>query len=38
VAGHILGIDFLRKFKVKVVPETSVCLYCSGLARPTSFA
>ncbi len=27
VAGPILGIDFLRKFKVKVVPETSHVLF-----------
>jgi hypothetical protein len=30
VAGPILGIDFLRKFKVKVVPETSEQLHRSN--------
>jgi hypothetical protein len=39
VAGPILGIDFLRKFKVTVAPvmrdqPNTVCLHCSGLARP----
>jgi hypothetical protein len=31
VAGPILGIDFLRKFKVKVVPETSHVLFAYTL-------
>ncbi len=35
VAGPILGIDFLRKFKVKVVPETSHVLFaCTVAASP----
>jgi hypothetical protein len=32
VAGPILGIDFLRKFKVKVVPETSHVLFAYTIA------
>jgi hypothetical protein len=32
VAGPILGIDFLRKFKVKVVPETSHVLFACTTA------
>jgi hypothetical protein len=32
VAGPILGIDFLRKFKVKVVPETSHVLFACNVA------
>ncbi len=35
VAGPILGIDFLKKFKVKVVPETSqVVSACTVAASP----
>ncbi len=35
VAGPILGIDFLRKFKVKVVPETSQVVFaCTVAASP----
>ncbi len=35
VAGPILDIDFLRKFKVKVVPETSHVLFaCTVVASP----
>jgi hypothetical protein len=32
VAGLILGIDFLRKFKVKVVPETSQAVFACTVA------
>ncbi len=32
VAGPILGIDFLRKFKVNVVPETSHFLFACTIA------
>ncbi len=35
VAGPILGIDFLRKFKVKVVPETSHVLFACTVAAPS---
>jgi hypothetical protein len=35
VAGPILGIDFLRKFKVKVVPETSHGLFACTVAAPS---
>jgi hypothetical protein len=35
VAGPILGIDFLRKFKISVAPETSQVLFaCTAMARP----
>jgi hypothetical protein len=37
VAGPILGIDFLRKFKVRN-PSNTVCLHCSGLAPPPIFS
>jgi hypothetical protein len=33
VAGPILGIDFLRKFKISVAPETSQVLFaCTAMA------
>jgi hypothetical protein len=34
VAGHILGVDFLRKFKVTVAQPNTVCLHCCCLACP----
>jgi hypothetical protein len=35
VAGLILGIDFLRRFKITVVPETSQILFaCTAAALP----
>jgi hypothetical protein len=40
VAGPILDIDFLRKFKVTVAPETSQILFaCTAVApsAPKSF-
>jgi hypothetical protein len=37
VAGSILGIDFLRKIKVKIVPETSYVLFaCTAAASSVS--
>jgi hypothetical protein len=36
VAGPILGIDFLRKFKITVAPETSQILFaCTAAALST---
>jgi hypothetical protein len=38
VAGPILGIDFLRKFKVAVSPEISQIQFaCSAAAPPANF-
>jgi hypothetical protein len=38
VAGPILGIDFLRKFKITVAPETSQILFaCTAAAPPGNF-
>jgi hypothetical protein len=38
VAGPILGIDFLRKFKVTVSPEISQLQFaCSAAAPPANF-
>jgi hypothetical protein len=38
VAGPILGIDFLRKFKVTVSPEINQIQFaCSAVAPPTIF-
>jgi hypothetical protein len=38
VAGPILGIDFLRKFKVTVVPKINQIQFaCSAAASPTPF-
>jgi hypothetical protein len=35
VAGPILGIDFLRKFKITVAPETSQILFaCTAASQP----
>jgi hypothetical protein len=36
VAGPILGIDLLRKFKITVAPKTSQILFaCTAAAPPT---
>jgi hypothetical protein len=32
IAGPILGIDFLRKFKIPVAPETSQIMFGSAAA------
>jgi hypothetical protein len=38
VAGPILGIDFLRKFKVTVVPDINQIQFaCTAVASPTPF-
>jgi hypothetical protein len=38
VAGPILGIDFLRKFKVTIVPEINQIQFaCAAAASPTPF-
>ncbi len=35
VAGHILGIDFLRKFKINVAAEISQIIFaCTAMAQP----
>ncbi len=34
VAGPILGIDFLQKFKITVAPETSQILFACTAASP----
>jgi hypothetical protein len=34
IAGPILGIDFLRKFKITVAPETSQILFAYAEAAP----
>ncbi len=37
MAGLILGIDFLRKLKITVAPETSqIMLACTAMAPPTT--
>jgi hypothetical protein len=36
VAGHILGIDFLRKFKITIAPETSQVLFACAAATPVT--
>jgi hypothetical protein len=37
VAGPILGIDFLRKFRITVAPETIQILFaCMAMAPPTA--
>jgi hypothetical protein len=36
VAGPILGIDFLRKFKVTVSPDTSQVQFACTLAAPSA--
>jgi hypothetical protein len=38
VAGPILGIDFLRKFKVTVVPEINQIQFaCTAVALPAPY-
>jgi hypothetical protein len=37
VAGHILGIDFLRKFRITVAPEISQIMFaCMVVAQPAA--